>query len=142
MTETKIKYKSKEKTAFEKTIHDLKYLGYEVVPEFKFCPDRKFRADFKLSKKNIIILVEYEGIMASKSRHTSITGFSKDTEKYNLMTKLGYMRLSYTALNYQNLLRDIQEIEERILGQSSLSPACSSLPSGVEKGIEKYDGKY
>lgn len=124
---------SKEKLFFEKTINDLKFLGWDITPEFKFAPDRKFRADFKISKQNINILVEYEGIIANKARHTSIIGYNNDCEKYNLANKLGYILLRYTALNYQNLLRDIQEIEERILGHSSLlSPACSSLLCGTK----------
>ena len=30
----------------------LKQLGYEVEAEFKFCPTRKFRADWKVSKND------------------------------------------------------------------------------------------
>ena len=116
---------SKEKLSFEKTINNLKLLGWDIALEFKFAPNRKFRADFKISKQNLNILIEYEGIIASKARHTSIIGYNNDCEKYNLANKLGYIFLRYTALNYQNLLRDIQEIEWRILG--SCSADCQVL---------------
>ncbi|MDR2526990.1 MAG: hypothetical protein LBC92_03900 [Rickettsiales bacterium] len=85
-------------------------LGYEVEPEFKFCKTRKFRADWKVSKNNKIVLVEYEGIFANKSRHTSIIGYTNDTEKYNLMAKLGYKCLRYTSKNFNDVINDIEEI--------------------------------
>lgn len=73
--------------------------------EYQFAKPRKFRADLFLPKHNI--LIEYEGIVsrtfASKSRHTSITGYTNDCDKYNLATSLGYRVYRYTALNYKNI---------------------------------------
>ncbi len=93
-------------------------LGYIVEPEYKFCSTRKFRADWKVSKNNKSILVEYEGVVSAKARHTSITGYSKDCEKYNLMTKLGYKFLRYTVLNFNEAIADLEQVTG--LGSSSL----------------------
>ena len=79
----------------------LKSLNIEVVPEYKFLPDRKFRADWYIP--SLSLLIEYEGIMSAKSRHTSVTGYSKDSEKYNLATLAGYRILRYTTMNYKDL---------------------------------------
>lgn len=79
----------------------LRSLNIEVVPEYKFLPNRKFRADWYIPSLNL--LIEYEGIMSAKSRHTSVTGYSKDSEKYNLATLAGYRILRYTTMNYKDL---------------------------------------
>jgi very-short-patch-repair endonuclease len=88
----------------------LKSLGYEVETEFKFCNTRKYRADYKISKDNEVVLVEYEGIFCNKSRHTSFIGYTNDTEKYNLMQKMGYKILRYTTKNINNILNDLDII--------------------------------
>lgn len=79
-------------------------LKAENIPyqkEYKFLTDRKFRADFFLPEYDTII--EYEGIMSQKSRHTSVVGYSKDSEKYNLAQLAGFKVLRYTTLNYKDL---------------------------------------
>jgi hypothetical protein len=85
-------------------------LGYKVEPEFKFCPTRKFRADWKVSKGNKSVLVEYEGIYSAKSRHTNFKGYAKDCEKYNLAQIEGYQILRYTADNFDNVINDLEKI--------------------------------
>ena len=88
-------------------------LGYKVVEEFKFCPTRKFRADWKVIKGDKCCLVEYEGIVtqkskSGKSRHLSLVGYTKDCEKYNLANIMGYKILRYTALNFGDVIRDLE----------------------------------
>lgn len=90
------------------TIANLQKIYPSAVAEFKFSKDRKFRADFAIQE--YMILIEYEGIRSKKSRHTSITGYSKDCEKYNLATTLGYSVLRYTALNYKNVWDDLAKM--------------------------------
>jgi len=79
-----------------------------LVQEFKFCKTRKYKADYAFPDK--MILIEYEGLMSSKSRHTTITGYSKDCEKYNLAATLGYRVLRYTALNFRTVWDDLDKI--------------------------------
>ena len=79
-----------------------------VVEEYRFCAGRRFRSDFAFPEKKL--LVEYEGINSAKSRHTTITGYTKDTEKYNLAAVLGYRVLRYTALNFRNVWKDLEAI--------------------------------
>lgn len=83
----------------------LKSEGINYVKEFKFLKDRKFRFDFYLP--DYALGIEYEGIFAGKSRHTSVMGYSKDTEKYNLATLNGYRILRYTAMNYKKFTSDL-----------------------------------
>jgi very-short-patch-repair endonuclease len=88
---------------------DLKYWCQEkniqFEKEYKFS-NRKFRFDFALPEYKIG--VEYDGLNSEKSGHTTLTGFTKDTEKLNLAISLGWKVLRYTVLNYQNVLQDIQ----------------------------------
>ncbi len=92
---------------------------HKVIPEYRFCPERKFRADYYLPDLNL--LVEYEGIgiaadggraYSGASRHTSLAGYSKDCEKYNLAQILGYRLLRYTALNYTQARQDLSKMEQ------------------------------
>ena len=86
----------------------LKLFGKPYETEFKFHPKRKWRFDFCIPELKIAI--EYEGLMSEKSRHTTITGYSKDMEKINAAQKLGWVVLQYTPLNYKNMLNDLNEI--------------------------------
>lgn len=91
---------------------------HEVVTEYKFCPDRKFRADYYLPGLNL--LVEYEGIgsgadngraYSGASRHTTAAGYAKDCEKYNIAQILGFRLLRYTPFNYTQARADLRRLE-------------------------------
>ena len=86
----------------------LKSKGLKYEKEYKFLEDRKFRFDFYLTDYKAGI--EYEGIVSQRSRHTSVTGFSKDCEKYNLAQLNGFKVLRYTALNLKQLTTDLDNI--------------------------------
>ncbi len=71
-----------------------------VLTEHRFS-ERRFRFDFAIPSK--MIAVEYEGLMSEKSGHTTETGYTKDTDKYNLATKLGWQVYRFTILNYNTI---------------------------------------
>ena len=72
--------------------------------EYKFS-NRKFRFDYYIEELKLAI--EYEGIYTKKSRHTTTSGYTRDTEKYNLATLNGIFILRYTASTYINLKTDL-----------------------------------
>jgi hypothetical protein len=84
----------------------------QAIAEYKFHPKRKWRFDFALFRKNgdKLCAIEYEGLNSCKSRHTTITGYTGDTEKYNAAQLEGWKVLRYTALNYKNVLIDLNKI--------------------------------
>lgn len=84
--------------------------GNGLRVEYRFCPTRRFRADYFIPRLNL--LVEYEGVFGGKSRHTNVCGYSADCEKYNLATVLGYRVLRYTAKNYAQVQGDLDELEQ------------------------------
>jgi very-short-patch-repair endonuclease len=96
---------SKEKWEIE-TMLRLMNLTYKA--EYKFMESRKFRFDFAIPDH--MIAIEYEGIFSDKSRHTSVTGYSKDTEKYNLAAIHGWRVLRYTAMTYTRLSDELNEL--------------------------------
>ncbi len=86
----------------------LKACNIEYAKEFKFDTVRRFRFDIAIP--NIKVAIEYEGINSEKSGHTTIQGYTKDCEKYNLAQTLGWKVLRYTALNYQSFYKDLNRI--------------------------------
>lgn len=71
--------------------------------EVQFHPKRKWRFDYFNPKTNRAY--EYEGIAGrGKMRHTTMTGYTKDCEKYNEAAKLGIFVFRFTALNYKEVL--------------------------------------
>ncbi len=56
--------------------------------QFKFCPHRRWAADFRISGTQI--LVEVEGGTWTGGRHTRGKGYSNDCEKYNWATANGW----------------------------------------------------
>lgn len=71
----------------------LQALRIDFDREFKFCPDRRWRADFRVGR----VLVEVEGGIWSGGRHTRGTGFENDCEKYNWAALNGWLVLRYST---------------------------------------------
>ncbi len=100
--------------------------GY--IPEYqfdKYYGKRLFRADFAILKFGI--LIEAEGIGGYQSRHTSITGYNKDTEKYNLAAILGFNVLRYTTLSddADKIESDINKLITRIEKYNKHKQLCN-----------------
>ncbi len=82
--------------------------GLNIVKEYKFLPNRRFRFDF--ADPDLKIAFEFEGIISAKSRHTTITGYTNDCKKYNLAALHGWRILRYTALNMGDVIDDINNL--------------------------------
>lgn len=96
-------YSNKEKDHIEWVLIGLKV---KYVKEYKFHPTRKWKFDWAIPE--LMCAVEFEGVMSEHSRHTSVTGFSGDTTKYNEAAKLRWIVLRYTVLTYKNVGNDIE----------------------------------
>lgn len=102
------KNKRSGKQAFEMEVI-LVDQGVKFEKEYVFHPKRKWRFDFAIVEKKIAI--EYEGVFGGgKSRHTTVSGYTGDTEKYNEAAKLGWTVLRYTAKSYGKLITDLKEL--------------------------------
>src|SRR5690606_35771287 len=86
----------------------LKALKIDFEQEFKFHPERKWKADFHLVGKKI--LVEVEGGIWSSGRHTRGKGYIGDMEKYNAATMMGYQVIRFSTEQVKSGLA-IQQIE-------------------------------
>lgn len=86
----------------------LQLMNIDFVAEHKFHEERKWRFDVAIP--SLKIAIEYEGIMSRKSRHTTVTGYTKDCEKYNAATIAGWRVLRYNAINYKSLGDDLRLI--------------------------------
>ena len=83
--------------------------NYELTTELKFLTDRKFRFDWAIEE--IKLAVEYEGIKSKKSRHTTLTGYSRDSTKYNRAGLDKWTVLRYTALTYKDIDKDLTNLK-------------------------------
>jgi len=72
-----------------------------MLSEYKFLDDRKWLFDY-YNPINMTAY-EYEGILADKSRHTNVKGYTKDCDKYNQAQRLGIRVYRFTALNYKSV---------------------------------------
>lgn len=94
----------------DKSIIDLALVQMGFVKEYQFSPPRKFRFDYcNVDKK---LAIEYEGLVATnkKGGHQTKIGYSSNCEKYNLAVKQGWRVLRYTALNFQDVFKDLEEL--------------------------------
>lgn len=73
-----------------------------IKTEYKFHPTRRWRFDYYHPETKTAF--EYEGIIAAKSRHTSITGYTADCDKYNAAAQMGIKVFRFTPLNYQSII--------------------------------------
>jgi very-short-patch-repair endonuclease len=83
--------------------------GLRLMEEYKFDENRRWRADYAIPEKNV--LIEYEGLFSEKSRHTTAKGFTGDTEKYSAASLSGWTVLRFTALNYRTLPAALNKIK-------------------------------
>lgn len=104
---------SKEKDFIELALMAAKV---EYVKEFRFDKVRRWRFDFYIP--SVRCGVEYNGLVfdsnkaksSGKSRHVSITGYTKDLEKINSAILQGFKVLQYTALNHTDIVKDLNKI--------------------------------
>ena len=68
--------------------------------EHKFHPTRKWRFDF--AWPDLKLALEVEGGLYGKSRHTSLSGYSADCEKYSHAALLGWRVLRCTTLHIKS----------------------------------------
>ena len=79
----------------------------ELSTEYYFDKPRQWRFDWAFEALKISI--EYEGLFAEKSRHTTAKGFTGDTDKYNRAQALGWRVIRVTALNYKTVLKTLND---------------------------------
>lgn len=89
----------------------LRALKIDFEQEFKFHPERKWKADFHLVGKKI--LVEVEGGIWSGGRHTRGKGYIGDMQKYNAATMMGYQVIRFSTEQVKSGLA-IQQIEKMV----------------------------
>jgi hypothetical protein len=79
------------------------------VSEYKFCETRRWRSDFFIPELNT--LIEYEGLTSSfKGGHQNKKAYTKNCEKYNEASILGFKLLRYTALNQSDIINDLKKL--------------------------------
>jgi len=106
----KIEKISVEKQTIKKVLWVFKREGIipNYVEELQFHHKRLFRFDWAIPELKIAI--EYEGIFSKKSGHTTVSGYTKDCQKYNLAATEGWKVLRYTAKNYNYLPTDLKKL--------------------------------
>lgn len=92
----------------------------QLQEEYQFHAERMWRADWAISA--LRVLIEYEGLMSEKSRHTTLKGFSGDTNKYREAAKQGWTVLRYTVLNYREVIKDLNDIWEQRKKKKTSTP--------------------
>jgi very-short-patch-repair endonuclease len=85
----------------------------EPEREYRFAPPRRFRADFAYPERKL--LIEVEGGVWTRGRHTRGAGYTSDAEKYNLATVKGWRVLRFTG----DMIKDGSAINtiEKVLGE-------------------------
>ena len=108
VSEGKVRTKGKDIPGPQKIRNILTELKFPFVEEYAFDSHRKFRFDF--ANLNLKLAIEYEGTIARKSGHTTMTGYAKDCTKYNLAQLQGWRVLRYSALNMGELKADLLNV--------------------------------
>lgn len=73
----------------------LKMSKVRYEKEYRFYPSRRWRADYYLPDWKA--LIEIEGAIWTGGGHTRGGGYSKDCEKYNFASALGFTLLRFPA---------------------------------------------
>lgn len=94
----------------------LNALKIPFTKEFRFHPDRKWQADFRID--DMPILVEVEGGVFSNGRHTRGEGYTKDCEKYSAAAINGWFVIRGTTAQIKAglVIQWIEKLIERLRG--------------------------
>ncbi|WP_119025856.1 DUF559 domain-containing protein [Acinetobacter soli] len=92
---------------------DLRALKINFEQEYKFHPERNWRADFLITGTKI--LIEVEGGIWSGGRHTRGKGFIADMEKYNAAAVMGFKVIRFDTQQVKSGLA-IKQIENLVRG--------------------------
>lgn len=94
----------------------LNALKIPFTKEFRFHPDRKWQADFRID--DMPILVEVEGGVFSNGRHTRGEGYTKDCEKYSAAAVNGWFVIRGTTAQIKAglVIQWIEKLIERLRG--------------------------
>lgn len=94
----------------------LNALKIPFTKEFRFHPDRKWQADFRID--DMPILVEVEGGVFSNGRHTRGEGYTKDCEKYSAAAANGWFVIRGTTAQIKEglVIQWIEKLIERLRG--------------------------
>lgn len=94
----------------------LNALNIQFTREFKFHPQRKWQADFRID--DMPILVEVEGGVFSNGRHTRGEGYTKDCEKYSAAAVNGWFVIRGTTEQIKEglVIQWIEKLIERLRG--------------------------
>lgn len=92
---------------------DLRAVKINFEQEYKFHPERNWRADFLITGTKI--LIEVEGGIWSGGRHTRGKGFIADMEKYNAAAVMGFKVLRFDTQQVKSGLA-IKQIENLVRG--------------------------
>jgi very-short-patch-repair endonuclease len=80
----------------ETLLHQMQLVGLPTPErEYRFSPPRRYRADFAYPERKL--LIEVEGGVWTRGRHTRGAGYTSDAEKYNLATVKGWRVLRFTG---------------------------------------------
>ena len=110
------------KESLEVILNDISEIyGVDVLTEYKFSKDRRFRFDYFISFNTLFdnvsirgLAIEYEGGVYGAGRHIRPLGFIRDCEKYNLALSLGVPVLRYTVEHLKDSSKVKEEIEQVI----------------------------
>ncbi|MCU4413280.1 hypothetical protein KTH71_04375 [Acinetobacter sp. WU_MDCI_Axc73] len=100
--------RSQVRQKFNKTVSEgeamlcqqLNLMNIEFTHEFRFNPDRRWKADFRID--GFPILVEVEGGVHCKGRHTRGEGYTADCEKYSVAAAMGWFVIRGTTKQVQS----------------------------------------
>ncbi|HCQ9721143.1 TPA: DUF559 domain-containing protein [Acinetobacter baumannii] len=92
----------------------LKACKISFEQEYKFHPERKWRADFLITGTKI--LIEVEGGIWSGGRHTRGKGYLGDMEKYNSAAMMGFTVLRFSTEQVKSGMA-LKQIELLIKGK-------------------------
>lgn len=85
----------------------------KMEKEYRFNKERRWRFDFAIP--SLMMGIEYDGLVSEKSGHTTIAGFTDNTEKFNAAAADGWNVYRYTFLNYKNVLQDLNKLMKKKL---------------------------
>ena len=105
---TRVKTYQGESIGESTLANQLRVLKISFEQEYKFHPKRKWRADFHIMGKKI--LIEVEGGVWNGGRHTRGKGYIGDMEKYNAAVILGFQVLRFSTEQVKSGLA-VQQIE-------------------------------
>lgn len=112
--------KSAAEVAFREAWDAIAPDGADLVEEYRFHPERRWRFDFAWPSQRLALEIDGRG------RHQTVVGTRQDCEKLNAAVALGWAVMRFPATDYRRAAEWARDVLDAMCNRAELAKATTT----------------